>query len=218
TALCVKRAGDSSRVTLARQQRRNAFDADLIRGLGDAFAGVGDARVVVLAGDGPSFCAGADGEWQRASIDLSYEENVEDYRRLYRMLQAVYRCPTPVVARVHGFALGRASGITACADIAIAAEDAIFGFSEVRLGIIPGVISPMVLAEIRPAAARRCFLIGERLEPHTAARGALRREDGAGERPGRRGRGRPGRSGRPGRRGDSRRRADGGPRGEAART
>ena len=109
-ALRVERDGEIFRVTLARPERRNAFDADLIRGLGDAFAGVGDARVVVLAGDGPSFCAGADVEWQRASIDLSYEENVEDYRRLYRMLQAVYRCPTPVVARVHGFALGDACG------------------------------------------------------------------------------------------------------------
>jgi methylglutaconyl-CoA hydratase len=169
-ALRVERDGEIFRVTLARPERRNAFDADLIRGLGDAFAGVGDARVVVLAGDGPSFCAGADVEWQRASIDLSYEENVEDYRRLYRMLQAVYRCPTPVVARVHGFALGGGSGLTACADIAIAAEDAIFGFSEVRLGIIPGVISPMVLAKIGPAAARRYFLTGERFDAKTALR------------------------------------------------
>ena len=169
-ALRVERDGEIFRVTLARPERRNAFDADLIRGLGDAFAGVGDARVVVLAGDGPSFCAGADVEWQRASIDLSYEENVEDYRRLYRMLQAVYRCPKPVVARVHGFALGGGSGLTACADIAIAAEDAIFGFSEVRLGIIPGVISPMVLAKIGPAAARRYFLTGERFDAKTALR------------------------------------------------
>jgi len=169
-ALRVERDGEIFRVTLARPERRNAFDADLIRGLGDAFAGVGDARVVVLAGDGPSFCAGADVEWQRASIDLSYEENVEDYRRLYRMLQAVYRCPTPVVARVHGFALGGGSGLTACADIAIAAEDAIFGFSEVRLGSIPGVISPMVLAKIGPAAARRYFLTGERFDAKTALR------------------------------------------------
>jgi methylglutaconyl-CoA hydratase len=169
-ALRVERGGEIFRVTLARPERRNAFDADLIRELGDAFAGVGDARVVVLAGDGPSFCAGADVEWQRASIDLSYEENVEDYRRLYRMLQAVYRCPTPVVARVHGFALGGGSGLTACADIAIAAEDANFGFSEVRLGIIPGVISPMVLAKIGPAAARRYFLTGERFDAQTALR------------------------------------------------
>ena len=168
--LRVERDGELLRVTLARPERRNAFDADLIRELGEAFADVGDARAVVLAGEGPSFCAGADVEWQRSSIDLSYAENVEDYRRLYRMLQAIYRCPAPVVVRVQGFALGGGSGLTACADIGIAAEDAVFGFSEVRLGIIPGVISPIVLAKIGPAAARRYFLTGERFDARTALR------------------------------------------------
>jgi enoyl-CoA hydratase/carnithine racemase len=170
SALRVERDGEVLRVTLARPERRNAFDADLIRELDDAFADVGVARAVVLAGDGPSFCAGADVEWQRASIDLSYEENVEDYRRLYRMLQAIDRCPAPVVVRVHGFALGGGSGLTACADVAVAAEDAVFGFSEVRLGIIPGVISPIVLGKIGPAAARRYFLTGERFDAQTALR------------------------------------------------
>ena len=170
TALRVERDAGILRVTLARPERRNAFDADLIRELGEAFADVGDACAVVLAGEGPSFCAGADVEWQRSSIELSYEENVEDYRRLYRMLQAIYRCPAPVVVRVQGFALGGGSGLTACADIAIAAEDAVFCFSEVRLGIIPGVISPMVLAKIGPAAARRYFLTGERFDAQTALR------------------------------------------------
>jgi methylglutaconyl-CoA hydratase len=170
TALRVERDGGILRVTLARPERRNAFDAELIRELAEAFAGVGDARAVVLAGDGPSFCAGADVEWQRASIELSYEENVEDYRRLYRMLRAIFLCPAPVIVRVQGFALGGGSGLTACADIGIAAEDAVFGFSEVRLGIIPGVISPMVLARIGPAAARRYFLTGERFDAQTALR------------------------------------------------
>jgi methylglutaconyl-CoA hydratase len=170
SALRVERDGEILRVTLARPERRNAFDAALIEELADAFADVGDARVVVLAGDGPSFCAGADVEWQRSSIDLSYDENVEDYRRLYRMLQAVYRCPAPVVVRVQGFALGGGSGLVACADVGIAAEDATFGFSEVRLGIIPAVISPMVLAKIGPAATRRYFLTGERFDASTALR------------------------------------------------
>ena len=165
-----ERDGGILRVTLARPERRNAFDAALIGELADAFADVGDARAVLLAGDGPSFCAGADVEWQRSSIDLSYEENVEDYRRLYRMLQAIFRCPAPVVVRVQGFALGGGSGLTACADVAIAGEDAVFGFSEVRLGIIPSVISPVVLARIGPAAARRYFLTGERFEAATALR------------------------------------------------
>jgi methylglutaconyl-CoA hydratase len=162
SALRIERDGGALRVTLARPERRNAFDAALIDELADAFADVGDARVVVLAGDGPSFCAGADVEWQRSSIDLSYEENVEDSGRLYRMLESIFRCPAPVVARIQGYALGGGSGLTACADIAIAGDDATFGFSEVRLGIIPAVISPWVLARIGPAAARRYLLTGER--------------------------------------------------------
>jgi methylglutaconyl-CoA hydratase len=170
SALRIERDGELLRVTLARPERRNAFDAGLIAELAEAFADVGDARAVVLAGDGPSFCAGADVEWQRSSIDLTYEENVEDARTLYRMLESVFRCPAPVVARVQGFALGGGSGLTACADIVVAAEDAVFGFSEVRLGIIPSVISPWVLARIGPAASRRYFLTGERFDAETALR------------------------------------------------
>ena len=170
SALRTECDGGILRVTLARPERRNAFDAALIGELADVFADVGDARAVVLAGDGPSFCAGADVEWQRSSIDLSYDENVEDYRRLYRMLQSIFRCPAPVVVRVHGFALGGGSGLTACADVAIAGEDAVFGFSEVRLGIVPAVISPVVLARIGTAAARHYFLTGERFDAETALR------------------------------------------------
>ena len=170
SALRTQRDGAVLHITLAKPERRNAFDAELISALADAFADVGDARAVVLAGEGPSFCAGADIEWQRSSIDLSYEENVEDARRLYLMLESIFRCPAPVVARIQGFALGGGSGLTACADIAIADEDAVFGFSEVRLGIIPSVISPWVLARIGPAATRRYFLTGERFDAETALR------------------------------------------------
>jgi methylglutaconyl-CoA hydratase len=168
-ALRVERDGDVLRVTLARPERRNAFDAALIAELRQAFSDVGDARVVVLAGDGPSFCAGADVEWQRSSIDLTYDENVEDAMRLYQMLEAIDGCPAPVVCRVHGYALGGGSGLVACADVAVAAPDAIFGFTEVRLGIIPAVISPFVLPRIG-ASARRYFLTGERFEAATALR------------------------------------------------
>jgi methylglutaconyl-CoA hydratase len=170
TGLRVERDGGILRVTLARPERRNAFDAALIGELTEAFANVGNARAVVLAGDGPSFCAGADVEWQRSSIELTYDENVDDYRRLYRMLLSVDRCPAPVVARLQGFALGGGSGLVACADVAVAAEDATFGFAEVRLGIIPAVISPMVLAKIGPAATRRFFVTGERFDARTALR------------------------------------------------
>jgi methylglutaconyl-CoA hydratase len=169
SALRVERDGPVLRITLARPERRNAFDAALIAELAEAFADVGDARAVVLGGDGESFCAGADVEWQRSSVDLSHEENVEDAARLYRMLSAVDACPAPVVARVQGYALGGGSGLVACADVAVASADAIFGFSEVKLGIIPAVISPFVLAKIG-TAARRYFLTGERFDAETALR------------------------------------------------
>ncbi|HYX88838.1 MAG TPA: enoyl-CoA hydratase-related protein [Gaiellaceae bacterium] len=169
-ALRIERDGAVLRVTLARPERRNAFDAALIAELTEAFADVGDARAVVLAGEGESFCAGADVEWQRASIDLSYDENIEDALRLYRMCETIDRCPAPVIARVHGHALGGGSGLVACADIAVAAEDAVFAFSEVRLGIIPAVISPFVFAKIGPGAARRWFLTGERFGADVALR------------------------------------------------
>jgi methylglutaconyl-CoA hydratase len=174
--LRIERDGDVLRITLAKPERRNAFDAALIAELHEAFSDVGDARVVVLAGDGPSFCAGADVEWQRASIDLSLEENVEDALRLYEMMAAVDACPAPLVARVQGFALGGGSGLVACSDIVAAAPDATFGFTEVRLGIIPAVISPFVFAKIGTGAARRFFLTGERFDAQTAQRIGLVQE------------------------------------------
>jgi methylglutaconyl-CoA hydratase len=170
SALRVERDGPLLRITLARPERRNAFDAALIRDLTEAFGDVGDARVVVLAGEGASFCAGADIDWQRSAIDLSYDENVEDALRLYRMLDAIESCPAPVVARVQGFALGGGSGLVCCTDVAIATPDATFGFSEVKLGIMPAVISPFVFPRIGTAAARRLFLTGERFGAETALR------------------------------------------------
>jgi methylglutaconyl-CoA hydratase len=172
SALRRERDGPVLRVTLARPERRNAFDAALIRDVTAAFADVGDARVVVLAGEGASFCAGADVEWQRSSVELTYDENVEDATRLLRMLQAIDGCPAPLVCRVHGFALGGGSGLVACADVAIAAPDAVFGFSEVKLGIVPAVISPFVLPRIG-AAGRRLFVTGERFGAETALRVGL---------------------------------------------
>jgi enoyl-CoA hydratase/carnithine racemase len=170
SALRIERDADVLHVTLAKPERRNAFDAALIAELHAAFADVGAVRAVVLAGDGPSFCAGADVEWQRASIDLSFDENVEDALHLYRMLEAVDACPAPVVARVQGYALGGGSGLVACADVVVAAPDATFGFTEVRLGIIPAVISPFVLAKIGAGHARRLFVTGERFDAETALR------------------------------------------------
>jgi methylglutaconyl-CoA hydratase len=169
-ALRIDRDGQLLRVTLARPERRNAFDAALISELTAAFADVGDARAVLLAGEGQSFSAGADVDWQRSAIDLSYEENVEDALRLYRMLEAIDSCPAPVVGRVQGYALGGGSGLVCCTDVAVASPDAVFGFSEVKLGIIPAVISPFVFPRIGAAAARRFFLTGERFDAETALR------------------------------------------------
>ena len=182
----LERDGSLLRITIAKPERRNAFDAGMIAELHEAFADVGDARAVVLAGDGPSFSAGADVDWQRSAIDLGFDENVQDALRLYRMLEAIESCPAPVVARIQGYALGGGSGLTACADIAVAAPDATFGFTEVRLGIIPAVISPFVFAKIG-AQARRYFLTGERFDAQTALRIGLVSEvaedlDGAVER------------------------------------
>ena len=168
--LRVERDGPILRVTLAKPDRRNAFDAELIAELHEAFRDVGDARVVLLSGDGESFCAGADIEWQRSAIDLSFDQNVEDAMRLFAMMQAIDACPAPVVARIQGYALGGGSGLAATVDIAIAGEDAIFGFSEVKLGIIPAVISPFVLPKIGEGAARRYFVTGERFDAQAALR------------------------------------------------
>jgi methylglutaconyl-CoA hydratase len=168
--LRVERDGALLRITLARPDRRNALDAELIAALTSAFADVGDARAVVLAGDGDSFCAGADIEWMRAAAGLSYEENVADSTRLRRMYEAVDHCAAPVVAAAHRHVLGGGVGLVCCADAVIAAEDAVFAFSEVKLGILPAVISPFALARIGPGAARRYFVTGERFDAQTALR------------------------------------------------
>lgn len=169
-AVRTEREGHVLRITLARPERRNAFDAALIAELTQAFADVGAARAVVLAGDGPSFSAGADLGWMRDSVELSEEQNVEDALRLAAMLEAIDGCPAPVVCRVHGHAMGGGVGLVACADVAVAAGDTVFSFSEVRLGIVPAVISPFALAKIGPSAARRYFLTGERFHAETALR------------------------------------------------
>ena len=170
SALRVERDGSVLRITLARPDRRNAFDAQLIGELSQAFVDVGRARAVVLAGEGASFCAGADVEWMRASVGLSFDENVADANAMRQMFEAIDRCPAPVVARVQGHALGGGAGLVAACDIAVAEPKTLFAFSEVKLGIIPAVISPFALAKIGPGAARRYFLTGERFAAETALR------------------------------------------------
>ena len=161
-ALRSEQAADVLRITMAKPEQRNAFDAALIQELTKAFSDVGDVRAVVLAGEGKSFSAGADVDWMRASIELSYEENVADARRLRMMLETIDSCPTPVIARVQGHALGGGCGLVACSDIVVAAPNAEFAFSEVKLGIIPAVISPFALNKIGASAARRYFVTRDR--------------------------------------------------------
>ena len=169
-SLRVERDGHILRVTLARPERRNAFDPGLIAEVTAAFENVGDARAVLLAGEGPSFSAGADVEWMRSAAELSYEENLADAQRARRMFDAIDRCPAPVLVRVQGHAMGGGLGLVACSDVAVAAEDAVFALSEVKLGIVPGAISTFVLAKIGASAARRYFLTGERFDAQVALR------------------------------------------------
>lgn len=169
-ALRVEVDGPLLRIAMARPERRNAFDAELIAELTAAFSDVADARAVVLSGDGASFSAGADVEWMRSSIDLSYDDNIADALRLRAMLDAIDGCPAPVIARVQGHALGGGCGLVACCDIVLAEPGAQFAFSEVKLGIVPAVISPFALAKIGTGAARRYFVTGERFTAETALR------------------------------------------------
>ncbi|HEX6128252.1 MAG TPA: enoyl-CoA hydratase-related protein [Candidatus Limnocylindria bacterium] len=167
--LRLEREGVVARVTLARPEVRNAFNAELIRELHEVFASLAAEptealRAVVLAGEGKAFSAGADIAWQRAAMHLSLEENRADAARLQAMLQAIDACPAPVVARVQGAALGGGMGLCAVADVVVATADARFGFTEVKLGILPAIISPFVLARIGEGQARALFLTGERFD------------------------------------------------------
>jgi methylglutaconyl-CoA hydratase len=160
-------------VWLDRPEVHNAFDAAMIAALHQTFAGLAaddGVRCVVLAGRGRSFSAGADVNWMRASLDLSPDENLADAERLSEMLLAVDACPKPVVARVHGAALGGGSGLVACCDVALAAERATFGFTETRLGLIPAVISPFAVPKIGVSQARALFLSGTRFDAQRALR------------------------------------------------
>jgi len=165
TSLAVRRVGPIAYVQLGRPEVRNAFNAALIAEIDEAFqalAGDASVRAVVLSGAGASFCGGADIAWMRASLELSSEANRADARAMSRMFRSIDRCPKPVIARVHGAAIGGGVGLVAVADIAIAASRTIFGFTETKLGILPAVISPFVLAKVGRSHARALALTGER--------------------------------------------------------
>lgn len=164
------------RVTLARPEVHNAFNAALIKELDTAFQEIEAnaekslVRVVVLAGEGKSFCAGADVNWMRESLNYSSDENRADALRMSEMFARINRCPVPVVARIQGAALGGGVGLAAVCDTVIAEDVARWAFSEVKLGIAPAVISPFVLAKIGQSHARALFLTGERFTTERALR------------------------------------------------
>jgi methylglutaconyl-CoA hydratase len=175
TNLRVERDGAFARVILARPEVRNAFNAALIDELRSTFEALAaeppDAlRGVVLAGEGRTFCAGADVEWMRGAIGLSVEDNERDATAMQAMFAAIDACPVPVIARVQGAALGGAMGLCAVSDIVVATADATFGFTETRLGIIPAVISTFVLPKIGASHARALFATGQRFDADRAQR------------------------------------------------
>src|SRR5215207_2357929 len=158
-------------VTLARPESHNALNADLIGELTRCFGEISDderVRVVVLAGEGRSFCAGADVGYMRETSDFSYEENLEDARRLAMMYWTIDECPKPVVARVQGAAIGGGAGLAALADVVVADSYARFAFPEISLGIAPASISPFVVRKIGPSHARSLFITGERFDAERA--------------------------------------------------
>jgi methylglutaconyl-CoA hydratase len=157
--------GPVATVILARPDAHNALNAELIDELTRCFEEISDderVRVVVLAGEGRSFCAGADVGYMRKTATFSYEENLEDARRLAIMFWTIDECPKPVVAKVHGTAMGGGAGLLAVADVVMADSEAGFAFSEVRIGIAPATIAPFVVRKIGVSHARSLFLTGER--------------------------------------------------------
>jgi len=168
-----ERSGATATVTLNRPDIHNAFDDAMMRELADRMGQLGgddNVRAIVIAGAGKSFSAGADIGWMKRMVDYSFEENVGDARVLVDMLRSIRDCPKPVVARVQGAAFGGAVGLVAACDMAVAVERATFCLSEVRLGIIPAVISPFLVEKIRLSAARRYALTAERFDATEARR------------------------------------------------
>jgi methylglutaconyl-CoA hydratase len=164
--------GDVARVVLNRPDVRNAFNDRMLEDLLEVFAAVRDdpgIRIAVLTGEGDSFCAGADLHWMKRVVDYTYEENYEDSLRLANMLREVYTCPKPVIGRVNGAAIGGGTGVVAVCDIAVASDEAVFAFTETKLGLTPAAISPYLLKRMGERNLREYFLTGERFSASRAA-------------------------------------------------
>lgn len=171
--LDVVRDGAVLHVHLNRPEVRNAFNGKVVEELGLVFREADldeQARVVVLSGNGKSFSAGADLSWMQEQAELSQEANERSAERMARMFLTIARCRKPVIGRIHGHALGGGTGLTAAVDMAFCTQDCQFGLTEVKLGIVPAVISPFVMQKIGPGRARTLFLTGERFDGREAAR------------------------------------------------
>lgn len=164
--LTTRREAGVEYLTLNRPEVRNAFNADMISELanwaGSVAAASGSLRAVVMAGAGKAFCAGGDAAWMARTISYSEAENLRDARALSSMFGAIDDLPLPVIGRVHGAIMGGGAGLAAVCDIVVAAQDATFGFTEVKLGLVPAVISSFAIAKIGQSAARELFLTGAR--------------------------------------------------------
>ena len=172
-SLLLDRQGAVARLRLNRPELHNAFDAGLIAGLTGALAELGRdpaIRAVVLEGAGPSFSAGADLNWMRGMAAAGEDENRDDALALARLMRTLDELPKPTIARVHGAAFGGGVGLVACCDIAIGVPEAKFGLTESRLGLLPAVISPYVVAAIGARQARRWFATAELFDAHEACR------------------------------------------------
>jgi methylglutaconyl-CoA hydratase len=167
----IERDGPILRLTLNRPEVRNAFDEQVIRALASAAIAAADdreVRVVVLGGKGKSFCAGADIGWMAKAIAYSRQENLSDAEDMARVMERLDTLPMPVIGRIQGSALGGGVGLAAICDIVVAADDAVFGLTEVKLGILPAVVAPYVLRKIGISAARELFLTGVRFDAERA--------------------------------------------------
>ncbi|HQD14599.1 MAG TPA: enoyl-CoA hydratase/isomerase family protein [Ottowia sp.] len=165
TAIRTDVQGHVATITLSRPEVRNAFNDEVIAELSQAFTTLGDdarVRAIVLAAEGPAFCAGADLNWMRRMADYTREENLADAAQLAFMLRTIYECPKPTIARVQGDVYAGGMGLVAACDMAVSVDTAHYCLSEVKLGLIPATISPYVIRAMGPRAAHRWFLTAER--------------------------------------------------------
>ena len=154
-----------AKVTLNRPEVHNAFNEEMVQSLIKTFTELGknnDVRVVILSSSGKTFCSGADLKWMRSMVNCSFDENIKDAMRLGDMLKSIFYCSKPVICRVQGPAFGGGVGIISACDMAVAVESATFSLSEVKIGLIPAVISPFVLLKMPPSYAQRYFLTAEK--------------------------------------------------------